>query len=170
MAELAENTDVYVLDASSWITIEGHPARDQILWRLTQLIEADRIKSPPEVWDELKKCDWVLAWIGDQRSRIVINKNQNAEYLLDFVGPVTHQFSAMAGARGDKDKADPYVVALAAHSQRTSNLEWIVIADESLESRPNRKIPTACAAYGVTPRTLMEMLEIEFPEDNWQAQ
>jgi len=89
------------------------------------------------------------------------------EYLLGYVGEITHQFSAMAGARGDKDKADPYVVALAAHSQRISNVEWVVIADETLASRPNRKIPTACAAYGVTSRTLVEMLKIEFPQDDW---
>lgn len=165
MAEPAERNDVYVLDASSWITIEGHPARERILWRLTQLIEADRIKSPPEVWDELKKCDWILAWIKDHRSQIVINRNQNVEYLLNHVGPVTHQFSAMAGARGGKDKADPYVVALAVHSKLTSNADWVVVADETLESRPNRKIPTACAAYGVACKTLAEVLEIEFPED-----
>ncbi len=168
MAELQENSDVYVLDASSWITIEGHPARDRILWRLVQLIEVGRIKSPPEVWAELKKCDWVLAWIKDHRSQIVVNRNQNIEYLLQYVGRITHQFSAMAGARSDKDKADPYVVALAAHSQRTSNVEWVAIADETLVSRPNRKIPTACAAYGVTSRTLVEMLQIEFPQDNWR--
>ena len=168
MAELQESGDVYVLDASSWITIEGHPARDRILYALIQLIEAGRIKSPPEVWAELKNCDWVLAWIGDYRSQIVVNRNQDSEYLLEYVGRITHQFSAMAGARGDKDKADPYVVALAAHSQRTSNLEWVAIADETLKSRPNRKIPTACAAYGVTCKTLVEMLQIEFPGDDWR--
>lgn len=167
MAEMVDADNVYVLDASSWIAIEGHPAQDGILWRLTQLIEDGRIKSPPEVWEELKKCDWVLAWISGHRSQIVINRNQNADYLLGYVGPITRQFLAMSGARGNKDKADPYVVALAAHAKRTSNIDWIVVADETLESNPARKIPTACTAYELECRTLLEVLQIEFPENGW---
>lgn len=164
MAE-QDSIDVYVLDASSWISIEGHPAQNRILHSLIPLIEAGRIKSPPQVWDELKKCDWVLAWIGDYRSQIVENRDNDIDYLM-LVGRVTREFPALAGARGSKNKADPYVVALTAYGNEMDNPNtWITVADETLESRPSKKIPTACDRFGVDCMSLMEMLAEEYPDE-----
>lgn len=41
-----------------------------------------------------------------------------------------------------------------------------VVCDETLASRPNRKLPTACKAFNVECLTLMEMLAREFPEED----
>ena len=105
---------VYVIDSSGWISIDGNPDHNRILYFLTKLIELGRIKSPPEVWDELKRCNNVLAWIGHERAKIVLTYTNSADYLL-LLGQITLQFPGMAGARGNKEKADPYVVATAAH-------------------------------------------------------
>ena len=44
---------IYVVDSSSWISIEGNPAENKILYHLSALIDRGQIKCPPEVWDEL---------------------------------------------------------------------------------------------------------------------
>ena len=72
----------------------------------------------------------------------------------------------MAGARGRKEKADPWVIALAIH-ERTYADEPIVVCNETINNRPNRKIPTACDHYGVECLTLLEMLNREYPAEGW---
>jgi hypothetical protein len=157
----------YVIDSSGWISIDGRPDQNRILFFLSKLIEDDRIKSPPEVWDELKKCEWVLAWLRGQRRLIVENRSQNYTY-LSIVGSVTYRFPALAGARGTKNKADPYVVALAIHMNATDNeRQWRVVASETLAKRPGRKIPTACQSFNVECDGLYDMLRREFPDEKW---
>jgi len=74
----------------------------------------------------------------------------------------------MSGARGKRNKADPYLVAYAAYRNATENpTVCCVVSDESAAVRRGRKIPTACAAFGVEPLTLKEMLQREFPEEQW---
>jgi hypothetical protein len=160
----------YVLDSSGWISIDGRPDQNRILYFLVHLIEAGRIKSPPEVWEELKKCEWVLAWISGYRALIIENRSQDFSY-LSIVGAITRRFPGLAGARGSKDKADPYVVALAVHMNASDNnphpIKWSVVAAETLAQRPNRKIPTACRDANVECVGLFEMLKREFPDEGW---
>lgn len=160
---------LYVVDSSSWISIEGHPAANKILYHVSELIEHGAIEFPPEVWGELKKCDYVLQWLKPMRKDVVRNLRQKIEY-LQIVGRVTFDFPGMAGARGTRNKADPYVVAQALYHKQMGNPEQdcIVVCDETTKSRPNRKIPSACLSYGITPIRLMEMLEREYPEEDWQ--
>ena len=112
MAEPDSPELVYVFDSSSWISIEDDPARDRILHRLSQLIDAGRIRCPPEAWDELKKCDWVLAWIGHRRGEIVFSRRP-LQYLR-ILGEIYLAFPGMCASRGSREKADGYVVAMAA--------------------------------------------------------
>src|SRR5690242_9630974 len=103
----------YVVDASSWISIEDNPAQNLILSKLGDLIEAGRVYCPPEAFAEAKKCLKVKTWLVQYEER-VIKRLVDATYLLK-VGIVAHKFPSMAGARGRKEKADPYVVAMAAY-------------------------------------------------------
>jgi hypothetical protein len=154
-----DNDDVYVLDSSSWISIEGHPAQDAILYRLLKLIEAGRIVSPPEVWDELKKCDWVLAWIGDKRKQIV-RSFASPDYFA-LIGQVASAYPSMCATRGSKDKGDGYVVASVVHGSRTSNPQrWIGVAEDEA-------IRTACSEYQQEAIDLAEMMSREFPDESW---
>jgi hypothetical protein len=86
-----------------------------------------------------------------------------------LLGQVTGKFPGMSGARGRRNKADPFVVAHAAFIIEGGHLtdKCSVVCDETLNSRPNRKLPTACQAFGVEPLSLMEMLAREFPEEGW---
>jgi hypothetical protein len=162
----SDSTAIYVIDSSGWISIEGHPAQNRILYSLVGLIDRGIIRSPPEVWDELLQCHWVLAWIKEHRSKIVRPSADPEHFRL--IGDVARRFPGMCATRGSKEKADGYVVAMAAHGHQTSNpTPWIVVAAETLASRPNRKIPTVCAHYGVECIGLEEMLRREFPDDGW---
>jgi hypothetical protein len=158
---------IYVVDSSSWISIEGNPAENKILFHLSVLIERNQIKCPTQVWNELQRCERVMAWIEPQRKSIVQNFRRQPKF-LQTLGQVTMKFPAMSGARGRRNKAEPYVVAHAAYIIENENpSKCSVVCDETLTSRPNRKLPTACKAFGVEPLTLMEMLAREFPEENW---
>jgi hypothetical protein len=166
MAEPEDSGPIYVLDSSGWISIEGHPAQNRILFFLIPMIEAGRIECPPEVWDELKRCHTVLAWVSGHRERIVPRIN-DPEYFLT-IGQVTHKYPGMCKPRGSKERADGYVVALAAFRNKTANpAKRIVVAAETLASRPSRKIPAACAGFGVECIGLIEMFRREYPDENW---
>ena len=92
----------YIVDASSWIMVENHPAQNRILFCVGKLIESGKIQCPPEAWGEVKFCPWVLAWLEPLKDEFVQNISAT-EYLM-MVGKVTHKFPAMAGARRPKDK------------------------------------------------------------------
>lgn len=149
----------YVIDSSSWISVEEHPARTLILYCIIQLIERGRICCPPEVWKELKKCDWVLAWLKDYRKKIV--RSISATPYLALVGQVALAYPSMCATRGSKEKGDGYVVAMVVHGNRTTNPQcWVgVAADE--------KIRIACTEYQAEGIELLDMLRREFPNEKW---
>lgn len=156
----------YVIDASSWIAIEGHPAQNLILYCLGKLIEAGKVQCPPEAWEEVQQCPWVHAWLKPYRPQFV--KAIGGVEFLGMLGQVTYRFHAMAGARRRKERADQYIVATAAYLNATHNpVRHVVVCEESAAQRPNRKLTTACNAFGVTSRNLLQMLREEFPDEKW---
>lgn len=158
--------DIYVIDASSWISIEDDPAQNRILFFVGKLIEQGKIRCPPEAWDEVEKCPWVRAWLEPFHGQFV-RRISDVEYML-LVGRVTHQFSTMAGARRRKERADQYVVATAAYINGTSNpIQARVVCEETDTQRASRKITTACKAFNVTPMNLRDMLREEFPHEDF---
>jgi uncharacterized protein DUF4411 len=159
-------TFVYIVDASSWISIEKHPAQNLILHSISRLIEAGKIQCPPESWAEVKKCPWVLAWLQPNKDRFV-RSISDSEYFMT-VGKVTFSHSTMAGARRRKERADQYVVAMASYLNATTNpRRYKVVCEESAARRPSRKMTTACVAMGIECIGLFRMLRDEFPEENW---
>lgn len=156
----------YVFDASSWISIEGNPAQNRILFCLGKLIEEGRIISPPQSWAEVKKAHWVKAWLESHKETFI--KRLGGVDFLKTVGQVTHRFPTMAGARRRKERADQYVLATAVHLNGTSNPdEHVVVCEESDAHRPSRKLVTACRAFKVKSMTLMDVLREEFPDEVW---
>ena len=156
----------YIVDASSWITVENHPAQNRILFCVGKLIESGKILCPTEAWGEVKFCPWVLAWLEPDKDDFV-QSISTTEYLMT-VGRVTHRFPAMAGARRRKERADQYIVATAMYLNATSNpTKHIVICEETDNQRASRKLVTACDALGVEHKGLLEMLRDEFPEEGW---
>jgi hypothetical protein len=109
----------------------------------------------------------MAGWIKTRRTQISHTLRNKVEF-LKLLGEVTFKFSGMAGARGRRIRADPYLVAYAAHRNKTdSPTKCIVVCAESAVKRPNRKLPTACKAFDVESITLLEMLSREFPDEAW---
>lgn len=97
MAWLNSQSLIYVVDASSWIAIEGHPAQNRILDALARLIERGQIKMPLEGWDEVKDTSpRVSAWLNGYRSEIVENVRNEVNYLM-LAGRIAADFQACAG-------------------------------------------------------------------------
>jgi hypothetical protein len=63
MAKPGDPSCTYVVDTSSWIEIDDHPAQNRILSALVPLIEKGRIKIPPEVWEEFKETSQLVTWL-----------------------------------------------------------------------------------------------------------
>ena len=165
MAESAEAT-VYVVDASSWISIDGNPDANRILSHLDILVERGAIKCPPQCLREVRN-KYMAAWIKLRRKQISDNLRTKLDF-LKTLGEVTWKFSGMSGARGTRNRADPYLVAYASFRNATENpTACVVVCDEFALVRPNRKMPTACKQFGVASITLKEMLEREFPDQTW---
>ncbi len=155
-----------MVDASSWISVEGNPAQNRILFCLGKLIEQGKIQCPPEAWDEVEKCPWVKAWLEPSYGQFVRRIN-DVEYML-LVGRVTHQFATMSGARRRKERADQYVVATAAYLNSRSNpIRYSVVCEETDTQRASRKITTACRSFGVESKDLFGMLREEFPDEGF---
>jgi hypothetical protein len=130
-----------------------------------QLVGEGRVKSPPEVWDELKRCHNVIAWIGSHRKEIVLSIG-DGEYLR-LVGEIAFRFPQMCATRGSRERADGYVVAMGTHLNRMTNRRHHVVAAETAVDQPRRKIPTACEVYQVPYDSIIDMLRREFPDENW---
>jgi hypothetical protein len=164
MAESAKDI-IYVVDASSWISIDGNPDANRILLCIDQLAEQGKIKCPPICLNEVRN-EYMAGWIKARRRQIAHTLRTKVEY-LQLLGRVTQQFPAMSGARGKRNKADPYLVAYAAFRILSENKQCVVVCAESIVKRPNRKMPTACAAFDVESIDLLEMLRREFPDENF---
>jgi hypothetical protein len=165
MAESAEET-IYVIDASSWISIDGNPDANRILAHIDMLAQRGAVKCPPQCLNEVRNA-YVAGWIKIRRKQLSHSVRAKVEF-LQVLGAVTFQFAGMAGARGVKNKADPYLIAYAAFRNANENpTRCVVVCNESAAQRANRKIPTACKAFGVESLTLQEMLKREFPNQDW---
>jgi hypothetical protein len=61
MADQDNAPPIFIIDTSSWLEIERHPAENRILSALVPMIEAGRIKFPPEMLHmEYPKDGWTL--------------------------------------------------------------------------------------------------------------
>jgi Domain of unknown function (DUF4411) len=164
MEEKSRHKYLFIIDSSSWFEIENHPAQNRILSALVPLIEGGRVRFPPEVWEEIQDCT-LIHWLEPYRLSLVESFRNEVEYLL-LGGKVAHKFPGLAGIRGRRRKADPWVVAAAVHGSKNPHMR-AVVCNETVRKRPNRKMPTACAAFGVECLSLLEMLHREYPDDGW---
>jgi hypothetical protein len=143
----------YVMDSSAWFNVDTLPNPDTAWAIVLALIERERLVDPSEVIEELK-LDEVL-WSRVQHLEGKLRFRRSDEAYLKLAGLIASEFPGMASIRSKKNKADPWVVALAEIERFT------VVTDETTERRPNRKIPTACRKRGVSCVSLLKMLADE---------
>jgi|SRR6185503_2451901 len=138
-----QEPDVYVVDTSAWINIDGRPDRE-VAWSIvTSLIQQGRIVACAAVLTELRENPLYRQRLKPFSEALQAGERgvEDPEYLR-HVGVITHKFPGMCKARGMRTPADPYVVALAQLEK------YVVVVDES-PRRPNRKIPGVCDKLGI---------------------
>jgi hypothetical protein len=92
MAESAEEI-VYVIDASSWISIDGNPDANRILAHIDMLATRGAVKCPPQCLNEVRNA-YMAGWIKIRRRQVSHTLRTNIEF-LKMLGDVTFKFSAI---------------------------------------------------------------------------
>ncbi len=140
------------MDASSLLGIAEQftPAEQDEIWALLErLVDAQRLKTVRLVVEEVRRNDDItFRRLVSVRQRIVV---ADAE-LTSSVGPIVQRFPRMSRPWSTRDKADPWLVALAQAQSLT------VVTEEA--DRPG-KIPHACRQLGVGCCTLAKMVAVE---------
>lgn len=152
--------DVYVIDTSAWLDIDTRPDFEGA-WKIIEaLIKQGRIVAPAQVLAELHDNPIYLTRLKPYESALLAGdeKTDDPDYLI-HVGRITFDHPGMSRATGRKTPADPYVIALAEREQ------YVVVANESLRNRPNRKIPGVCRQRRIRCITLDQ-----FVSDNADAE
>jgi hypothetical protein len=147
---------VYCVDTSAFLeayTRHFPPRIFPTLWSyIDDLIAADRIVAPDLVLDELEVIeDDVYNW-AKQRHQIF---KAPSYYITAEVSVIAATFPALAQRDPTKNKADPFVVALAKHNG------YAVVAEERGGSDQDPKIPYMCKRLGVPFYNLIQMMETE---------
>ncbi len=136
----------YIIDTDIWIRIwRNHPP--DIYARLWELIDtsiaAEEIRSPEEVLHELERGDDLLAPHLQQKNGLFVPLTPEIQVA---VSEVMERCPSLQNPDSERNRADPFVVALALHLHST------VVTNE----RPRRsndaplKIPDACNIMGVS--------------------
>ena len=87
---------------------------------------------------------------------------------LSLVGQITYDNRGMSKPRGARDRADQYVVAMAAYLGETDHgHNYVIVTNETAARRKNRKIPYACQKRGIECISLMDMLRRAYPDEDW---
>ena len=137
---------IYVIDTCSLVAItDNHPKHEAHICRgLEALINAGRLKSVPQVLEELKKDSHTRVFILKHKHQLIV---PDAE-LFPYVGTIAKQFISLIGIHTAKDKADPWLLALA------QQLDAPLVSEE-------KKIHNACRVLGLTPLRLARLLAVE---------
>ena len=158
MAEPEQASRIYIFDSSAWIAADSDPRSNVILNLLERLREQGQICSPREVFAELVRAGVYSAWAKQNRRNIGYPRRMNADYAAN-AGLVQHQFPGMGGALSPKNRADPWVVAVAL-TEIAAGRDCCVVTTETADRRPNRKIKGVCASLGIPCLTIDELVEI----------
>ncbi|WP_043358369.1 DUF4411 family protein [Belnapia sp. F-4-1] len=148
---------VYCVDTSALIAAwqERYPIENfPRFWdRLDAFIAEGRLISPDEVLRETgKRSDELHVWLKARNSMF----RELDEPIQIEAAQVLARFPRLVGERKLRTSADPFVIALA-------KIEGLPIITEEKPtgstSRPN--IPDVCAALGVRPMSLLELIRAE---------
>jgi hypothetical protein len=136
----------YLVDTSSWISLNDGVDKGE-MWPIVQaLIVAGRLFSPMIVIGETRSAHDLIKPYVDQLATCDRN---DADYLLR-VGVIARKYRRMCKPDGSRTKADPFLVALAILDGYT------IVAEESLK-RSGSKIPGVCRLEKVQCVTMRQL-------------
>jgi Domain of unknown function (DUF4411) len=155
--------DLYCFDASSIIRLKQDFPRKVFpsVWeKVEELIRADRLIAPDEVFREVEKDDVLGPWAKRHKKMFMRPEQQQ----IDAARDVASRFPSLAKPGRFGPAADPFVVGLAhlqtqkqAGSLYESERKCVVVTEE----RGPVSIPGACRHYNLTCVSLVQLFERE---------
>lgn len=114
------------------------------------MIKGGELFSPDEVLSELsQKDDAIYKWARANRTMFVPLDEEVQRATQEILGV----FPRLVGAMKDRNRADPFVIALAKVK------EAIVVTGEKSIGTPDRpRIPIVCDHFGIGHRTMLELI------------
>ncbi len=164
---MSDSPRIYVMDSSSLIAMEKYYLRDHFIkfWNnFNGLISKDQIKTPEEVFDEIKrKSDELYEWMEHNRGKLL---SKATPFSSVKVGEMVTQFPKMCKVNAPRTKADPFVIACALDMRdggqfRFDPISPVVVTEES--PGKNEKIPDACRYYDMEYIPVPEIIK----ENKW---
>ena len=145
---------MYVIDTSA--LLDGwarHYPPDVFpsLWSLIEeMIKVGELLSPDEVLAELsQKDDAVYQWAKTNSAMFVLLD----EDIQRATQEILDQFPRLVGAMKDRNRADPFVIALAKVKDAI-----VVTGEKSIGTRDRPRIPIVCDHFGISHRTMLELI------------
>jgi predicted nucleic acid-binding protein len=114
------------------------------------MIKSGELLSPDEVLFELEqKDDEIHKWAKVHSTMFVALDQQVQEATQEILT----QFPRLVGAMKDRNRADPFVIALA--KVKAAN---VVTGEKSSGTRDRPRIPNVCDHFEISHRTLLQLI------------
>ena len=146
---------MYVIDTSAlldgWVRHYPPDVFPSLWSHVEEMIRTGELLSPDEVLSELsQKDDAVFQWAKTNAAMFVPldeDIQRATQEILDV-------FPRLVGAMKDRNRAAPFVIALAKVK------EAIVVTEEkSIGTRDRPRIPIVCDHFGIGHRTILELIK-----------
>ena len=150
---------IYFVDTSEWINLSRLYSKSVFssLWdSVENLISKERILSPKEVRDELKRGhDELAEWCKAHQKMF-----RSTSRLTEQVKKIIDEHPELVDPNAPYESADPYIIALAVSCKRDiPGLSPIIVTDENVNKKS--RIPYAARANGVQTCRPVEMFQRE---------
>jgi len=145
---------VYVIDTSAlldgWVRNYPPDVFPSLWLHLEEMIKAQELLAPDEVLLELsQKDDEVHKW-GKVNSAMFVPLDEDVQ---NATQEILIQFPRLVGAMKDRNRADPFVIALAKVKGAI-----VVTGEKSRGTEDRPRIPNVCDHFGIGHRTLLQLI------------
>jgi hypothetical protein len=145
---------VYVIDTSAlldgWVRYYPPDVFPSLWSHLEGMITSGELLSPDEVLSELsQKDDAVYKW-AKTNSAIFVPLDEEVQRAT---AEILAEFPRLVGAMKDRNRADPFVIALAKTKQAI-----VVTGEKSIGTRDRPRIPIVCDHFGIGHCTLLQLI------------
>jgi hypothetical protein len=164
-------TVVYCVDSSALIDLRiDYPRKTFVtLWqKISDLVAANRLITPRQVWREVKKDDELPLWVKNNRGMFV-RLSQNA---VVIAAEIIAQFEGLVDTDKETPDADPFLIVLAIDREREQKdlfapHRHVVLTCEKPSRGGRPKIPDVCKHYGIEVLAGANALTEFFAKEEW---
>jgi len=145
---------VYVVDTSAlldgWVRYYPPDVFPSLWSHLEAMIKTGELLSPDEVLLELgQKDDEIHKWAKANSTMFV----PLDEEIQNATQEILSRFPRLVGAMKGRNRADPFVIALAKVKVAT-----VVTGERSSGTQDRPRIPNVCDQFGISHRTLLQLI------------